>query len=90
MTNKFTMLFLVVLALTLTAAAQMENARVRAIYKSSATIPTNVEWIRTYPDPPAGFNPLSASDEELASYGFPPRPDKVEDPHGYDVRRRAL
>src|SRR5580658_10461121 len=42
MTNKFTMLFLVVLALTLTAAAQMESATVPAIYQPAATTPTNV------------------------------------------------
>lgn len=29
--------------------------------------------------PPAGFNPLTASDEELARYYFPPRPDASEE-----------
>ncbi len=28
-----------------------------------------------FPVPPAGFKPIDASDEELATYGFPPRPD---------------
>jgi len=27
-----------------------------------------------YPAPPAGFNPLAASDADLRTYGFPPRP----------------
>ena len=27
-----------------------------------------------FPVPPAGFKPIEASDEELATYGFPPRP----------------
>ena len=90
MSKKCTMLFLVILALTLTAAAQMENPRVRAIYEQSATISTNVEGIRTYLAPPAGFKPLTASDEELAAYGFPPRPDKAEDPHGYEVWARVM
>lgn len=31
-----------------------------------------------YPAPPANFNPAAASDEELALYGFPPRPDPGE------------
>lgn len=32
-----------------------------------------------FPVPPEGFNPLTASDETLATYGFPPRPtDKDE------------
>jgi hypothetical protein len=30
---------------------------------------------RTFPAPPAGFNPLAASDADLRAYGFPPRPD---------------
>ena len=30
----------------------------------------------SFPVPPEGFNPLSASDEQLETYGFPPRPDK--------------
>lgn len=29
--------------------------------------------------PPTGFNPLTASDEELARYYFPPRPDAAEE-----------
>jgi hypothetical protein len=28
-----------------------------------------------YPSPPAGFKPLTATDEELARYGLPPRPN---------------
>jgi hypothetical protein len=90
MTKTCTMLSLVVLALTLTAAAQMDNPRVRAIYESAASIPTNVEGIHMFPEPPVGFKPLTASDEELAAYGFPPRPDKTEDPHGYEVWARVM
>lgn len=29
-----------------------------------------------FPVPPDGFDPLTASDEQLETYGFPPRPDK--------------
>ena len=31
-----------------------------------------------FPVPPAGFKPNEASDEDLATYGFPPRPDNEE------------
>jgi len=31
-----------------------------------------------YPGPPAGFDPVGASDQELALYGFPPRPDQSQ------------
>jgi hypothetical protein len=43
MTNKIAMQFLVVLALTLSAAAQTESTTVRTIDQSAATIPTHVE-----------------------------------------------
>lgn len=29
-----------------------------------------------FPVPPEGFNPLTATDEQLETYGFPPRPDE--------------
>jgi len=32
-----------------------------------------------FPVPPAGFKPNEASDEDLATYGFPPRPDNEEE-----------
>ena len=35
------------------------------------------------PSPPAGFNPLTASDAELDYYGFPPRPDAATAPGDY-------
>jgi hypothetical protein len=44
----------------------------------------------TYPQPPEGFNPLSASDAELAKYGFPPRPDPQKTPPLYEQWRRMV
>lgn len=75
----------VVLASTLSfaALAVAQNDTRWQLYESSATLPTNIEGIRTFPAPPEGFEPLHASDEELASYGIPPRPDSVSDPDGY-------
>ena len=37
----------------------------------------------TYPQPPPGFDPLMASDKQLARYGFPPRPDARGAPESY-------
>ena len=37
-------------------------------------------WVRFYPLPPAGFNPLTAKPEDLARYGIPPKPDPVRQP----------
>jgi hypothetical protein len=35
------------------------------------------------PAPPPNFNPLAASEIELQSFGFPPRPDAVKNPEAY-------
>ena len=32
-------------------------------------------WVHTYPLPPRGFDPLSATNAQLAEYGLPERPD---------------
>jgi hypothetical protein len=74
--------------LTTWAAAQSDAARL--IYDSAATVETNIAGVRTFPSPSADFQPLKASDEALAMYGFPPRPDKQANPHGYAVWERAM
>jgi|HubBroStandDraft_3_1064219.scaffolds.fasta_scaffold77691_2 hypothetical protein len=71
------------LMVSLAATAAAQSDALRQLYETSATIPTNVESIRAYPVPPQGFNPLTASDEELAAYGIPLRPDKMQHPGGY-------
>jgi hypothetical protein len=68
--------------------AQSEAAR--AIYNASATVATNIPGIHTFNAPPAGFNPLTASDEENATYGFPPRPNKQTDAASYVKWARAM
>jgi hypothetical protein len=44
----------------------------------------------TSPRPPAGFNPLTASEEELQRYGFPPRPDAKQAPEAYSQWRKLV
>ncbi|MGC1254101.1 MAG: hypothetical protein WA867_01000 [Candidatus Acidiferrales bacterium] len=44
---------------------------------------TNAPGVASYPQPPAGFDPLTASDKELTRYGFPPRPDPEKAPEAY-------
>jgi hypothetical protein len=78
------------LLLTLSILATAENYNARAIRASAATVPTNIPGIRTYPDPPNGFNPITASDEDLASYGFPSRPDKQLHYDQYAQWERAM
>jgi hypothetical protein len=83
-----TMAAMLVLSFATLAAAQSDS--VRALYLTAANVPTNIASIHTYADPPKGFNPLTASDVELATYGFPLRPDKQADPDHYALWERAM
>lgn len=76
--------------LSLTGVAKAESDAARAIRSAAANVPTNIANIRTYADAPKGFDPVMASDEELATYGFPPRPDKVANPDHYALWERAM
>jgi len=76
-----------VIGFTTLAAAQSSAAK--AIYDASAVVPTNLKGIRTFNPPPAGFNPLTATEEENATYGFPPRPPQ-EDTEHYAMWAKAM
>lgn len=92
--NKFAKLAILAilgsLLLSLSTLATAESDAVRAIYASAANVPTNIPGIDTYAEPPKGFNPLTATEVELATYGFPPRPDSQADPDGYALWERAM
>jgi len=45
--------------------------------------------VTVYPGAPAGFDPTTASDEELQAYGYPRRPDP-NDKKAYGMWRRAV
>lgn len=51
---------------------------------------SDADAIRAFPAPPAGFEPLQASDLDLARYGFPPRPDQKADPDHYAMWQRVM
>jgi hypothetical protein len=70
-------------------AAAAQSDALRALYETSANIPTNIGGISAYPVPSEGFDPLQATDEELAAYGIPLRPDKAQDPRGYSQWARV-
>ncbi|MGA9528162.1 MAG: hypothetical protein WBS24_08610 [Terriglobales bacterium] len=78
------------LFLSLGTLAAAESDAARAIRASAATIPTNIPGIRSYAEPPKGFNPVTATDEDLATYGFPARPDKEAHPAQYVQWERAM
>jgi hypothetical protein len=51
---------------------------------------SNLPGITTIEAPPAGFNAITASDEELAYHGFPPRPNENTEPEAYANWVRAM
>lgn len=67
-----------------------QSDAVGIIYESSSNVPTNIHGVRTFADAPRGFDILKASDAELATYGFPPRPNSATDPDGYGQWARAM
>ena len=79
------------------AAAQTDREVVAAVYEASARVSSNIRGVNTFSPAPAGFNPLTASDMELATYGFPPRPNATTDSEtlravgqGHESRQSAL
>lgn len=73
--------------LCLSPSATAQSNDFRAIYDLSATVSTNIPGVHTFNSPPAGFNAITASDQDLATYGFPPRPS---DPAGYSKWSKAM
>jgi hypothetical protein len=67
------MAFLAALLLPLPALAQANR-----VYEASATVPTNIAGVRTFPEAPPSFDPVRASDIDLARYGLPPRPHDAD------------
>jgi hypothetical protein len=53
-------------------------------------LPTKVPDVFVYSQPDRQFDAVSASDEELASAGFPPRPDPDEAPEAYEHWSRMV
>jgi hypothetical protein len=71
-------------------AASAQDIPAAQVYDSSARMPTNFAGIMRFADPPPGFNPLTATPEQRAQYGFPPAPDQTADPNGYAVWQKAM
>lgn len=78
------------LALSFATVATAQSDAVSELYVSAANVPTNIAGLRTYAASPNGFNPVTATDEELATYGFPARPDKQADAQHYASWERAM
>jgi hypothetical protein len=61
-----------------------------AAQNAANRVPTNLPGVTTAITPPEGFNAIEASDEELATYGFPPRPDPQEHPNANAAWQKAV
>jgi len=73
-----------------TLAKAQDSGDLQAIFDSAAKEATNVNGVRVFAGPPKGFDPLKATDRELASYGLPQRPDKTTEPRIYQNWERAM
>ena len=77
----YTLAVMLLLAAPLASKAQGRNANELA---------TNLPGATTFAAPPEGFSVLAASDEQLADYGFPPRPDPAASPKEYAAWSKAM
>jgi Peptidase A4 family len=77
----YTLIVMLLLAAPLASKAQGRNAN---------ELPTNLPGASTFAAPPEGFSVLTASDEQLADYGFPPRPDPAGSPKEYATWAKAM
>jgi hypothetical protein len=77
-----------VVGFSMLAAAQREDAN--TIFATAPKVATSLNGVSVFAAPPKGFNPLTATNVELLTYGLPQRPDKVADEKGYSIWERAM
>ncbi len=73
-----------------TFAATQGGDAVHAMYAAAPKEATNIKGVSIIADRPKGFNPLTATSQELGRYGLPPRPDQQANPKGYANWARAM
>jgi Peptidase A4 family len=61
-----------------------------AAQTTAYSIPTNLPGVMAAAEAPPWFDPLTASDEDLAAFGLPPRPDAQGAPEIYKSWQRAM
>jgi hypothetical protein len=87
--NRVAAVTLLVVSFSTFAAAQGGDA-VHAMYAAAPKEATNIKGVSIIADRPNGFNPLTATSQELGRYGLPPRPDQQANPKGYAKWARAM
>jgi Peptidase A4 family len=59
-------------------------------HRNANEVTTNLSGVTTFAAPPKGFAALTASDQQLADFGFPPRPDPGASPKQYAGWAKAM
>jgi hypothetical protein len=85
-----TVTVLIVSFTTLAVAQRVSSEDRRAIFASSSRVQTSVNGVTAIAGAPKGFDPLTATNRELLSYGLPQRPDKTVDAKAYQIWERAM
>ncbi len=85
-----TILMLVVSFSTLAMAQRISGEERNAIFASASRVQTSVKGVTAFAAPPKDFDPLTATNRELLSYGLPQAPDKTVDAKAYEVWERAM
>jgi hypothetical protein len=81
----------VILSLSALSMAQRVSSDERtAIFAAAKTVPTSVKGVSAFAAAPKGFNPLTATNRELLSYGLPQAPDKDNDAKAYQHWTKAM
>jgi hypothetical protein len=79
-----------VLVLAAPLATLAQNAQLTAHKLQPNEHALNLPGATTIEAPPAGFDPITASDQDLAYHGFPPRPNQTTEPKAYATWAKAM
>jgi len=83
-------ILLVVSISTLAVAQRISGEQRSAIFAAAPRVPTSVKGVTVFAAPPKGFDPLTATNSQLLTYGLPQRPDKAANVKGYEHWERAM
>jgi Peptidase A4 family len=79
-----TMSLFVLILLSAWTPARAQD-RTHGMYEQYGTIATEISGVSTFRVAPSDFNPTLATDQDLAMYGFPPRPDRTTNSPRYEA-----
>src|SRR5580704_15588372 len=80
----------IILSCYLPIVTEAQSSVAQSFAASTAKEPTSVAGVEIFADRPKGFDPLTATDEQLSTYGLPPRPDIQAHPKDYRAWEMAM